>query len=337
MAKAIKSIHILSVLAAAGLTQLFFVLCLLFLRESKGETLFQVILWSGTIFNLALFATETCAFLLKRSALYKSCIILYVLLVFSAIVFYILLKTGFMEIFKSEEKLEEYLERTGVWMSILFIVLQFLQVIVLPIPSTVTVVAGSALFGPLKGSIFSLIGILLGSLTAFLIGRFAGFKVVAWIIGEETLQKWQKKIKGKDKLLLSAMFLLPVFPDDVLCFVAGLSSMSLPLFFTIILISRILAIFTTSYSISLIPFNTWWGILIWSILFVLIAVMFVVLYKKSDSILGWFEKKFHPETRVKDGKPQKNEFTVEVIGPDGTIVTKGVDEGEKPPPSKVKK
>ena len=212
-------------------------------------------------------------------------------------------------------------------MTVLFILLQFLQVVILPIPSTVTVVAGSAIFGPLMGSIYSLTGIVIGSLVAFLIGRYAGYRVVAWMIGKETLDKWLKKIKGKDRIFLSAMFLLPVFPDDILCFIAGISSMSVWYFFAVILISRVLAIFTTSYSITLIPLNTWWGLLIWGILIALVIALFVLLYKKSDVILAWFDKKFHRETRVEE-KPKKDEFVMEVVNPDGAIVKKGVKKAD---------
>ncbi len=319
-----KVIHIICIILAAAATQVFFLLCLNYFPESWATWLYWLIFIGGTALNVALLVFDIVTYMIGKEFLYKSCIIAYVLLVFAGVVMYILLRTGFMEIARDKELLEEYLARTGVWMTVLFVLLQFLQVVILPIPSTVTVVAGAALFGPLKGSLWSLLGIVLGSLVAFFIGRYAGSRVVAWLIGKETLDKWLKKIKGKDKLLLSAMFLLPVFPDDVLCFVAGLSSMSVWLFLSVILISRILAIFTTSYSIALIPFNTWWGILIWSILLVLVVILFVVLYKKSDAILGWFERKFHRETRVRE-KQKKGDFTLEVVGPDGAIVEKGVN------------
>ncbi len=332
MKKKGKVIHILCILLAACLLQVFLVLCALQLRSAAAWAYYLALI-GGTIVNAALAVLDILFFIKGKEIIYKSCVIAYFLLTFSAIVLYVLLRTGFLEIAKDDELLEEYLRRTGGWMSALFVLLQFLQVVVLPIPSTVTVVAGAALFGPLKGSLLSLLGIVLGSLVAFLVGRYAGSRVVAWLIGKETLDKWLKKIKGKDKLLLSAMFLLPVFPDDVLCFVAGLSSMSLLLFLTVIFISRILAIFTTSYSVTLIPFDTWWGLLIWGILLALIAVLFVVLYKKSDAILGWFEKKFHRETRVEE-KRKEGEFKLEVVSPDGAIVSKGVARGE--PPEKKK-
>lgn len=328
-----KIVHIVLIVLAAAIAQVFFILCLNAISHGWEKWIYLLSLVGGTLVNAALLAVDIVFYLRRREVFYKFCILTYTLLVFSLILLYILLRTGFFKIFGDEGSLQSYLERTGVWMSVLFVVLQFLQVVVLPIPSTVTVLAGSALFGPLRGSLLSLLGIVLGSLTGFFIGRYAGYRVVAWMVGKETLDKWQKRVKGKDKLLLSAMFLLPVFPDDMLCFVAGLSSMSVWFFLAVILISRVLAIFTTSYSITLIPFNTWWGLLIWAVLIALIVVLFVVLYKKSNEILNWFERKFHRETRVEE-KVEKGEFTLEVVSPDGAIVKKGVEKREDPPPQK---
>lgn len=336
MTKTGKNIlHIVCILLTAALFELFFLLCLHYFHGNMAGGLYAFALIGGSLVNAALAAVEITFYFLKKELIYKFCITAYVLLLFIAVVAYILLRTGFLEIIRDEKSFEEYLERSGSWMSVLFITLQFLQVVILPIPSFVTVAAGTALFGPFLNIVYSLIGIVLGSLVAFLIGRYAGYRAVAWLVGKDTLDKWLKKVKGKDKLLLSAMFLLPVFPDDVLCFVAGLSSMSLPFFLAVIVISRILAIVTTSYSVSLIPFNTWWGILIWIVFFALVAVLFVFLYKKADDIQNWIYKKFHRETRI-EKKTERDEFTVQIVDPDGAIVNKGVkkegSDSDGPPP-----
>ncbi len=315
--------HILAITWAAIAFEVFLVLCLNFFLGVWPRPLYLLALVGGSALNAALLAVEIIFFFRNKEIVYKSCIIAYFLFILAAVVCFFMLKTGFFEIVRDGERLEEYLKKAGAWMSIVFIVIQFLQVVILPIPSTVTVVAGSALFGPLMGSIYSLIGIVAGSLVAFLIGRYAGYRVVAWLIGKDTLDKWLKKVKGKDKLLLSAMFILPVFPDDVLCFVAGLSSMSVWLFTAVILISRVFAIFMTSYSVSLIPFNTWWGILIWIVLIAAVIVLFIFLYKKSEAIQEWILKKLHRESRI-EKKVEKDEFTLEIVDPDGSIVKKGV-------------
>lgn len=219
-----------------------------------------------------------------KETLVKSLLSIYIFVAFCLILIYIFQKTGFFAMVRTPSELQTYIEKSGAWMPILYILLQYLQVVILPIPSVVSTVAGVALFGPLKTAIYSLIGIVFGSFTAFFIGRKLGNKAVSWIIGEETLVKWQKKLKGKDSLFLTVMFLLPVFPDDILCFIAGLSSMSSAYFIVMILISRLLAIFATCYSVEFIPLNTWWGAVLWGLFILGIVAIFIVVYKNMDKI-----------------------------------------------------
>ena len=242
-------------------------------------------------------ATALCFifYFTKKETAYKLTISVFLLLDFVLILFYSLLATGFLYIVKDAESFELYLQSAGAWMDILFIVLQYLQVVILPSPSFVTLVAGTALFGAVKCFIYSFISIVLGSLTAFFIGRFLGYRAVSWMVGKETLDKWLKKIKGKDYVILTAMFVLPFFPDDVLCFVAGLSTMSTPYFVIMILISRAIAVATTCFSFSFIPFNTWWGILSWILILAAVVTLFILFYKNQEKIQTWFaeqKKKF---------------------------------------------
>ncbi len=223
---------------------------------------------------------------------YKSALSALILVVFALVVLFFLQRTGFFEVIQDENSLREYLAQKGAWMPVIYVILQYLQVVILPIPSVVSTLAGVALFGPFQTTIYSLIGVLLGSFTGFFIGKKLGNKAVAWMIGEDTMIKWQKKIKGKDYLLLTLMFILPVFPDDVLCFVAGLSTMTLRYFSVMIVISRILQISVTCYSIDLIPFNTWWGLLIWGVFFAVLLAGFLVVYKNIDKIQEWISKRF---------------------------------------------
>ena len=131
-----------------------------------------------------------------------------------------------------------------------------------------------------------------GSVVAFAIGRVVGYKAVCWIVGKDDLDKWLEKVKGKDYLLLSIMFLLPLFPDDILCFVAGLSSMTWRYFLIMITVTRVISVFTTSYSLQLIPFNTWWGILIWLVLAAAVIASFWFVCKYSDKINDFIKNKF---------------------------------------------
>lgn len=277
-------------LAFTAIACVFAVLCLYLTRSAfilRHAALLSclscLLLCAGFIFCVWAIRTE-------KEKLFKTYFTVLVLLLFCLILLFILQKTGFFQVIQSKSSLEEYLASTGAWMPIFYVVLQYLQVVVLPIPSTVSTLAGVALFGPLYTLLYSLIGIMLGSMTAFFIGRKLGYKTVSWIVGKETLDKWQKKLKGKDNLLLTLMFVLPVFPDDVLCFVAGLSSMSNRYFIIMLTISRILSISVTCYSIHLIPFDTFWGLLCWAVFFAAVIVAFIFVYKNLDKVQAWLLK-----------------------------------------------
>lgn len=209
-----------------------------------------------------------------------------------ALIFFIISATGIISKLTSIEALRDYIGSFGTTAVLIFIFFQFLQVVVLPIPGSVSVGVGVALFGPLRCSLFSFIGIFLGSVVAFAIGRVIGYKAVCWIVGKEDLDKWLAKVKGKDYLLLSIMFLLPLFPDDVLCFVAGLSSITWTYFIVMIIITRLISVFTTSFSLQLIPFNSWWGIAVWVLLGAAVVIAFWLVWKYSDKIDAYIKSKF---------------------------------------------
>ena len=202
----------------------------------------------------------------------------------------------------NEEAFGAYMRKAGVWMPLVYIAFQFLQVVILPVPAFVSTVAGVALFGPFKAALCSFVGIISGSLVAFFIGRKIGYKAVAWMVGEESLRKWLKKVRGKDYFLLTAMFVLPLFPDDILCFVSGLSSMTWQYFVVMIVLARSIGIFATCYSVNFIPFDVWWGILIWCVLIALLITAFVLLYKNLDTLNDFFKSRFSRDKKQKTKK-----------------------------------
>ena len=253
---------------------------------------------------IAFFLVSAWFIFSEKESLVKTSLSVYLLLSFCLIFIYVLQITGFFAVFNDVEKLQAYLKKVGAWMPIAYMALQFLQVVILPIPGIVSTAAGVAIFGPLLTAIYSTIGILSGSFLAFYIGRKWGNKAVSWMIGEETLYKWQKKLKGKDNLFLTLMFLLPLFPDDVLCFIAGLSTMSNGYFAIMITLTRIISIFATCFSVDFIPLNTWWGITLWAVFFAAVILAFVLLYKNMDRVQAWLKGKRRSNGK-KSAKKQK--------------------------------
>ena len=275
---------------------------ILYLSEVKKPFFEQNVRLLSSLYGVAMviiFLVSVIFPLKGKETITKFLFSFYLLLLFSVILLYVLEKTDFFVVIKDAESFQEYLGGAGAWMPVLYTLLQFLQVIILPIPSMVSTVAGVALFGSFWAMIYSLIGILLGSYFAFFLGRKLGYKAVSWMVGKETLDKWQKKLKGKDNFFLTLMFFLPLFPDDILCVLAGLSTMSTRYFFVVITLSRFLGIAGTCYSIDLIPFNTWWGITIWVLFFIVMIFVFIFTYKNMESIQRKF-KNFHRRKKPKE-------------------------------------
>ena len=216
-----------------------------------------------------IYIAAALVFLLRRcKTVFKFMLTGLVLAALLLLILLVLQLTGLWERIDSVEGLRELIASTGAWGPIVFILLQALQVFLLPLPGVLTVGAGVLMFGEWQCCIYSYIGILAGSIVAFGIGRVVGYRAAAWLVGRETLDSWLQKVKGKDKSILTVMFILPIFPDDLLCFVSGLSTMSWKFFIVMQLIARAISVAMTSFSLGgkIIPYNTWWGILLWALI-----------------------------------------------------------------------
>ena len=287
------------------------VFCALFFGINDGGFLFNnKILFTVIISVILLFVVILGIFglLNNKEVLYKVSIFVLILTAITVISIYFLKITGTLDKIRTVEQLRAYVASFGAWAAIIYIILNILQVVVLPIPGFVAVASGVALFGPHLATLYSFIGIIIGSFIGFFIGKYLGYKVVTWLVGKETLDKWLNAVKNKDRIVLTFMFLFPMFPDDVLCFVAGLSSMSTPYFMIMVTIRRILTISVTSYSVngSLIPYNTWWGLLIWAIIIIFTVIATILIYKNGDKIEQKFVKLFRKKTK---GVNNENDIT----------------------------
>ncbi len=135
---------------------------------------------------------------------------------------------------------------------IFFILLQILQVVIPIIPGGVSSAAGVLIFGPYLGFVYNYVGISIGSVIIFLLGRRYGKPFILSMISDKTYDKyigWLDNQSRFEKLFALAIF-LPVAPDDALCLMAGLTNMTVKKFTLIILLAKPASIFL--YSMALI-------------------------------------------------------------------------------------
>ncbi|WP_277902007.1 TVP38/TMEM64 family protein [Enterococcus lactis] len=135
---------------------------------------------------------------------------------------------------------------------VIFIFIQILQVVIPIIPGGISTAAGILIFGPYAGFIYNYVGICIGSIIIFLLGRRYGKPFILSMISDKTYNKyigWLDNQNRFEKLFALAIF-LPVAPDDALCLMAGLTNISMKRYTLIILIAKPLSIFL--YSMALI-------------------------------------------------------------------------------------
>ena len=216
-----------------------------------------------------------------RSKIIKVVIIIVALLLIALAIYLPLELTGTIDRIDSAEELGQIIRDGGVYSYIIFVVVQFLQVTFLPLPAAVTTIAGTLVFGPWITLGLSLFAVLLGSAFAFFLGRKVGRRLVVWVAGEKDAAKWEEKLK-RGKYVFFLMMLFPVFPDDILCIVAGCIGMDWKFFMVTNLITRPLSIGALCFfgSGQVIPFSGW-GIPVWIVLVVLgiIAIYLSVKYQ----------------------------------------------------------
>lgn len=245
----------------------------------------------------------------------RAVFVLIIVAIICAIAYVIMKKTGFWEEINSMEKIREWVLSGGVFSFLIFILLQILQTTILQIPAIFVTIAGALIFGRWPAFIMSYIAVMIGSLIMFWIGRKAGRKFLNWLVGEETANKWIDRMSN-GKYLFFLMMLFPLFPDDILCVVAGLTKMSFPFFFWTNILARGLGIACTVFfgSGAIIPFHGW-GLIVWGILIVLVIILFYlsVKYKdKIDEIIKlMFKRKLKPANTVEDQEVLVNKQAVE--------------------------
>ena len=156
---------------------------------------------------------------------------------------YLLYQLGILQLFQDVGALQELVRGFGVWAPLVFIVLQIVQVIFSFIPGNITTMAGAALFGMWRGFFLSYLAISAASLLAFLIARKLGTRVVRRLVGGQSFDRYFVRIHSagalsRTRITLICMMLLPFFPDDLLCLLAGITALPFAHFVAIVLLTR---------------------------------------------------------------------------------------------------
>ena len=147
-------------------------------------------------------------------------------------------RSGFFCAVSSIDSLRAYIARFAPCSQLCFFVIQLLSVILAPIPSNITAAAGGLLFGTWVSFLLTWAAVILGSVLVFQLARTLGHHFVNRMVGKHMSEKYLDLIHAKTGIFLILAFLLPYFPDDVLCILAGLTTISFAHFIIILILAR---------------------------------------------------------------------------------------------------
>ena len=141
-----------------------------------------------------------------------------------SIVACIIQQSGFAELVTHFDRLREAIRQSGAFGYTLYILL-FIVATLFLIPGSILVIAGGVIFGPLAGTLLSLLAATLASSASFLFARWLGRELLLKYIGQTTIfQAIEKGIarSGTDFLILTR--LIPLFPYNIQNYAYGLTA-----------------------------------------------------------------------------------------------------------------
>ncbi len=206
-----------------------------------------------------------------------------------------------MTLLTNREQLIEAVNSWGPFAPILYILLQVLQTVAAPIPGQIVGGIGGFIFGP-WGILWTTIGTLIGCWIVFKIARRFGRPLLEKLFKKSAIEKFDFIINAKSaSLILFAIFLLPGFPDDIVCYIAGLTNLSIKRLMAIVALGRFPVIVLTNYIGAEVGTNF--------VMVVLVALLAVVILAigiwQRERIMSFLKREASSE-KTHDAQPPNN-------------------------------
>lgn len=162
------------------------------------------------------------------------------------------------------EKIQGWTEGFGVWGPLAIIFLQVVQALLAPIPGQAMQAVSGLLYGPWLGTLYSVIGMVLGSSLVFWLARRFGRPLVVWLIGRQSMDRLDDLVRRGGAPIFFLIWLFPFAPDDLACVAAGLTPMPPAQFLVLMSLGRmpgiVVSVLVGANITQVEP--VWWGVLL---------------------------------------------------------------------------
>ena len=148
--------------------------------------------------------------------------------------------------FSNRDAVETSMNHLGIWGPAVLFLLFVLQVFLAFIPGQALMVACGFLYGFWGGFLLSWLSLVIGGEIAFVLARRYGRAFASKWIASDVLARWDNASKGQGTAFFAIALVMPLVPNDAMCYVAGLGRISRVRFSIANLLGRGLACALTS-------------------------------------------------------------------------------------------
>ena len=177
--------------------------------------------------------------------------------------------------FSSLDAVTQSIQGYGFWGPAVLFVLFIFQTFLAFIPGQALMVASGYIYGFTGGILITWSSLVVGGQAAFWLARRYGRPFAERWVSSTLLDRWNKSSAGQGIVFYVITLVMPFFPNDAMCYIAGLGNMSFRRFLTANILGRgiasILTVVVGAYG-EQVP------LLLWSA-----VIGFIVL-----GIIGWF-------------------------------------------------
>src|SRR5262245_51709440 len=189
-----------------------------------------------------------------------------------------------LRLYKDKAFMRQTIQEWGVLAPLVFMATQALQVVISPIPGEATGFLGGYLFGVWPGFVYSSVGLTLGSVAAFGVGRWLGVHFVQNLVRKEHWDRLGFIVEAEGAILCFIIYLVPGFPKDIVCYLFGISPMPLWVFALVSGLGRMPGTWVLSAQGAHTATGHYWQAIL---LTAVVAAIALPLYYYRHQIMGW--------------------------------------------------
>jgi len=142
-------------------------------------------------------------------------------------------------LFRHPEELRLLVRSWGAWAPVGIIVLQVVQIAVAPLPGNAMSFAAGYALGLWPTVVWLMIGVLLGATIDFLLIRLLGRRLLHYFLPPARLARLDAVVLRRGTFYIFLLLLVPNPVGDWVYYLAGLTSMPLPMFLGLVLLARL--------------------------------------------------------------------------------------------------